>query len=336
MATNSDQEWMNLALDLSDSGLGQTGPNPSVGCVLVKDNRMIAQARTGQGGRPHAEAQALQAAGCEAKGSTAYITLEPCAHEGATPSCARLLKEAGVVRVVIACCDPDPRTKGQGIKILQDAGIAVETGIGKDRAARTHAGFFRRIKHGMPYVGLKLATSLDGMMACGNGHSQRITGEEAREEGHRIRSRFDAILTGSGTVLSDTPQMTVRLKGYEGVQSKRFVLDRRGRLSEGAFTVINAEGVKEALKILATDYQINRVLVEAGPMLTAAFLHSGFVDEVYWFRAPILIGSDGLSPFPELGLDSVDCASRWALMDTKSLGPDQFCVFAPEGCHSDV
>ena len=331
MDTNSDHDWMGRALDLAESGLGQTGANPSVGCVLVKDGAEIAACRTGQGGRPHAEFSALQQVGAMAKGATAYVTLEPCAHEGATPSCARLLVEAGIKRVVIACEDPDPRTKGQGEAILRAGGVEVETGTGQARARQIQAGFLRRIETGMPFIGLKMATSLDGMMACANGHSQWITGDQARREGHRIRSRYDAILTGSGTVLADDPQMTVRLSGYEGAQPQRFVLDRRGRIGSKNFTVLQAEDPAAAVSQLAREYQINRVLIEAGATLTAAFIASGLVDELYWFRAPILIGADGQNPFPALGLTTVQQAQYWQPRESITLGQDVLSVYDMTG-----
>lgn len=329
MDINSDQYWMAKALLLAQQGLGRTGRNPSVACILVKDNHIIAQARTGDGGRPHAEEDALRLAGDKAQGCTAYLTFEPCAHPGTREGgCAALLTNAAIARIVYACPDPDPRTSGKGAAYCQGHGVAVTTNICRDEAEDLNRGFIRRMCDQRPYVGMKIATSLDGMMACANGQSQWITGQAARDQGHRIRATYDSILTGSGTWLADQPQLTVRLPDYDGPQPHRFVLDRRGRVNDSAATRLDQNTADEALKAMAVDHKVNRVLIEAGAQLSAAFLQAGLVDELYWFRAPIMMGADGLSPFPSMALTHVDQALPWRRLSSVLLGLDVLDVYA--------
>ena len=218
MAHDADEHWMRGALLLARRGDGLTAPNPAVGCVLVKDGRLIGRGTTAQGGRPHAETQAIASAaiasaGNGAKGSTAYITLEPCAHHGKTPPCAEALVKAGIARAVIGLTDPDERVAGQGIKILERAGIETTQGVLADAIARQLAGYLMTRSESRPYVSAKIATSLDGRIALNDGHSQWITGAMARCYTHDLRSRHDAILTGMGTVRTDDPLLTCRLAG---------------------------------------------------------------------------------------------------------------------------
>ncbi|MCB2102598.1 MAG: bifunctional diaminohydroxyphosphoribosylaminopyrimidine deaminase/5-amino-6-(5-phosphoribosylamino)uracil reductase RibD, partial [Rhodobacterales bacterium] len=221
---------MAAALALARRGLGRVWPNPAVGCVLVRDGRVVGRGWTQPGGRPHAETEALNRAGHAAKEATAYVTLEPCSHHGQTPPCCDALIAAGVARVVVAIKDPDPRVSGRGLAALEAAGIAVTLGVGAAEAEDVTAGFLSRVTRGRPLVTLKVATSLDGRIATATGHSQWITGPQARARGHRLRLENDAVLTGIGTVLADDPALTCRLPGAGDHSPVRVVLDSRLRL----------------------------------------------------------------------------------------------------------
>src|SRR5919202_3451652 len=225
----NDRDHMLAALGLARRGLGNTWPNPTVGCVIVNDGRVVGRGWTQPGGRPHAETEALARAGDAARGATAYVTLEPCSHWGRTPPCCDALVRAGIRRVVVATGDPDPRVDGRGLARLRAAGVIVELGLLGQEARRLNAGFARRITRGLPLVTLKLATTLDGRIATSGGESQWITGPEARREAHAIRARHDAILVGSGTVLADDPELTARIPGMARVKLARVVADSRLR-----------------------------------------------------------------------------------------------------------
>jgi diaminohydroxyphosphoribosylaminopyrimidine deaminase/5-amino-6-(5-phosphoribosylamino)uracil reductase len=324
---DTDARMMAYALRMAERGLGRTWPNPSVGCVLVKNHQVIAAAHTATGGRPHAETQALASAAGAARGSTAYVTLEPCAHQGHTPPCAQALIDAGVARVVIACIDPDARVRGKGIAMLEQAGIAVTSGVMEPQAQRLHAGFFSRLQRNRPHISMKIATSLDGKIANAAGISQWITGEEARSYAHRLRMRHDAILTGIGTVLADNPALTCRLAGLETYSPVRVVVDSQLRIPIHSQLVQNARqvplwllttntnpslhaplqacGAKIAI-IEATNGRvclhaatawlatqgISTLLTEGGAALNGSLWQSGLVDTLYWFRAPIALGAN--------------------------------------------
>ena len=220
-----DLGHMRAALALARRGVGNTWPNPSVGCVIVKDGRVVGRAVTAPGGRPHAEPAALDRAGAQARGATAYVTLEPCCHWGRTPPCTDALIAAGIARVVIAARDPDPRVNSHGIAKLRDAGIVVEEGLLADEAREIVAGFHMRMKAGRPLVTLKLASTLDGRIATRAGESQWITGAPARRAAHALRGRHDAVLVGVGTVVADDPDLTCRLAGYRPTPLVRVVAD---------------------------------------------------------------------------------------------------------------
>ena len=226
--TSTDFAMMRAALGLARRGLGTVWPNPSVGCVLVKDGHVVGRGWTQRGGRPHGETEALRRAGAAANGATAYVTLEPCSHWGKTPPCADALIAAGLRRVVVALEDPDPRVAGAGIEALRKAGLAVETGLCTAEAAELNAGFLRRIRSGRPLVTLKLATSLDGRIATAAGESRWITGPQSRESAHLLRATHDAILVGTATVLADDPELTCRLPGLANRSPVRSGM-RRGR-----------------------------------------------------------------------------------------------------------
>ena len=335
---------MAAALSLAARHLGQTWPNPAVGCVIVDAaGHVVGRGWTQRGGRPHAETEALKMAGERARGGTAYVTLEPCSHHGKTPPCAEALVAAGIKRCVAAIEDPDPRVSGRGVAKLREAGIAVETGALADRARDLNAGFLTRVAKGRPFVSLKLATSLDGRIATKAGESRWITGEEARAFGHRLRATHDAIAVGSGTVLADDPELTCRLRGLEDRSPVRLVFDRRGRIPATArvlaggpptwligettgkvknaaqFIEITKDSVPADVLAKLGEAGLTRILVEGGAMLATALLKAGLVDRLYWFRAPIVIGGDGLPGIVPMDLDrlaqgvGLRCTSRRAL-----------------------
>lgn len=322
----TDDTHMAHALRLAARGLGNVWPNPAVGCIIVRDGRVVGRGWTQPGGRPHAEVCALQQAGPLAEGATAFVTLEPCAHHGQTPPCAEALIAARVARVVTALTDPDPRVAGKGHQMLRDAGVAVTEGVMADGATRLNAGFLKRITQGLPFVTLKLATSFDGRTALANGSSRWITGPAARRLVHAMRLRHDAVMVGAGTAVADDPDLTVRDIGATH-QPVRVVLDHHlrapatGRLgktardvpvwmlhAEGAVagdwagtgaTLIAAGGLsaREALQALAAR-GITRVFCEGGATLAASLLTGDLVDDLVMFTAGISIGADG---FPAVG-----------------------------------
>lgn len=359
MTDNDDIAYMRKALALARKGLGQVWPNPSVGCALVKGNDIIAQARTGNGGRPHAETIALDKAGTQAKGATAYVTLEPCRHEGETPSCAEALIKAGVKKVVVACTDPDPRTSGHSIAHMISSGIEVIAGVCEEEAAALNRGFFLRTLENRPLVSLKCATSLDGKMAMQNGESKWITGETARAHVHRLRAGYDAVLTGIGTVLHDDPQLTVRIKGHHN-SPLRIVLDPESKLPPSAAILpkqkedpptwvisrhsnpglTDLKGVRHfefdtydiggVLGLLA-EQGLTRLLVEAGPRVLGAFISSGYWDDLYWYRAPRLLGPLTRGVSDAVNIDSLEKAIRLKPVKTQRLGEDLLEIYQNPG-----
>jgi diaminohydroxyphosphoribosylaminopyrimidine deaminase/5-amino-6-(5-phosphoribosylamino)uracil reductase len=352
---------MAAALRLAARGLGDTWPNPSVGCVLVKDGVVIGRGVTQSGGRPHAEQVALERAGAAAKGATAYVSLEPCSHHGKTPPCADALVKAGVRRVVVGATDPDPRVSGGGMTKLKAAGIAVEeAGPWNKEAATLNRGFFLTQTAKRPLVALKTATGLDGRIAMASGESQWITGPVARAAGHRLRASYDAIAVGSGTVLADDPELTCRMESYGGRSKVRVVFDRRLRLPaasklataaksiptwvittpEGAqkarslismgVDVLPVEGVDfvtEALAVLAAR-GLTRLMIEGGGQLAAAFLKAGVVDEIAWFRAGRVMGGDGRPAIGSLTIDKLAATPAFSRLYSLALGPDWLDMFA--------
>ena len=311
---------MATALALGERGVGTTGGNPSVGCVIVQDQKIVGRGWTQHGGRPHAEAKALEQAGVAAAGSTIYVTLEPCVHVSARgPACADILTKAAPARVVIALQDPDPRTAGKGVAALRRAGIDVVSGVMASDANVALAGFLSRIERGRPQVTLKLATSLDGAIAMADGTSCWISGEAARGHAHVERARCDAILVGSGTVLFDAPTLNVRLAGLEDRSPRRIMLGH-GNAPTG-WEVIRSP---DEIATLAC----NTLLVEGGAMTASSFLRAGLVDRLLLYRAPILIGS-GVACLGDIGLTQLDAAhGQWQITDTRRLGNDRVEVYA--------
>ena len=313
---------MAAATALGGRGRGRTAPNPNVGCLVVRDGRVVGRGWTQPGGRPHAEAMALAEAAEKSRGATVFTTLEPCAHVSTRgPACADLLIAAGVARVVIAIGDPDVRTDGAGIARLRDAGITVDTGTGAAAAARSIAGFLTRRALGRPFVSLKLAVSLDGAVALADGSSQWITGPVARAHAHLERARHDAILVGRGTLEADLPRLDVRLPGLEDRSPRRILLSTRsGASNEHGWTRIAAP------TDIASLARVDQLLVEGGVRTAAAFLAADLVDRMLLYRAPILIG--GGRTLGEIGLESLpEAHGRWRLHDARQLGSDRLEVY---------
>ena len=352
-----DAAWMATCLRLAARGLGNAWPNPAVGCVVVKDGRCVGRGWTQPGGRPHAEPEALNRAGAAARGATAYISLEPCAHWGRTPPCTNALIEAGVGRVVTAIEDPDPRVAGAGHAQLRDAGIPVTENVRRGEAEWLNAGFFARIRAGRPLVALKLAQSLDGRIATASGESRWITGPEARAVGHRLRAEHDAIMVGSGTAHADDPELTCRLAGLEHRSPVRVVVDGRASLSpvsrlartarevptwlltgEDATTAaledagvrilrVATDGaghvdVAAGLRALAAE-GITRVLVEGGAGLAGALTAAGLVDRLHLFAGGRVLGGDGLAAIGGFGLEALAEAPRFRHIHDLACGPDR-------------
>lgn len=321
-----------MACRLAHAHLGTTAPNPTVGCVIVADEAPIAAAVTAKSGRPHAETQALATAGPRAQGADVYVTLEPCAHQGQTGPCAQALIDARVGRVIVACQDPNPAVAGKGIAMLKASGIAVTEGCFAETASRLHEGFFTIQEKHRPMISVKIATSSDGKMTGATGESQWITGAKARRFGHLLRARHDAIVTGIQTVLKDDPQLTCRIAGLEADSPIRIVLDRQGRLPANARLQQRSDRVPlwrmeqpDLPSVLAelANRGITRLLVEAGPTLTTAFLTAGLADWLYWFKAPLLIGSGGQAAIGELESLPLSSLPRMTHQHSFSLGEDR-------------
>lgn len=347
---------MRAALALARRGLGATWPNPAVGCVLVRDGRVVGRGTTAPGGRPHAETVALAMAGEAARGATAYVTLEPCSHHGHTPPCADALIAAGVSRVVVAGGDPDPRVDGAGIARLRAAGVRVQTGVLAGEADSQQAGFLLRVREGRPMVTLKLATTLDGRIATRTGESQWITGTPARRAAHALRGRHDAVMAGVGTVLADDPDLTCRIPGFRKTPQVRVVLDSTLRTpltarlvatTAGAPTwIIHGSGAESGrrqaleqagVRLFATAAPkvdlptalrllggagLTRVLAEGGAGIAASLLAAGLVDRVAWFHAPAVIGGDGLAAVQPFGVSGLDGMPRFSRTGSRVLGDD--------------
>jgi len=308
---------MGAALALGERGRGLTAPNPCVGCVIVKDGRVIGRGWTQPGGRPHAEAMALAQAGEAARGATAYVTLEPCSVRDSKrgPACADLLIAAEIGRVVVAIQDPFARINGAGFALIEEAGIALSIGVRAADAERGMRGFLTRQRLGRPAVTLKLATSLDGQIALADGTSRWITGAVARRHAHLERTRHEAILVGRGTLEADAPRLDVRLAGLEARAPRRLLLTRGGTPDGWGAIAAPAE--------IATLDSVNDLLVEGGAATAASFLAADLIDRLLLYRAPILIGH-GKPALGDIGLTALDAAhGRWQLVDSRELGSDR-------------
>jgi diaminohydroxyphosphoribosylaminopyrimidine deaminase/5-amino-6-(5-phosphoribosylamino)uracil reductase len=356
----TDHAMMARALRLAERGAYTTRPNPMVGCVLAQGDAVVGEGWHQRKGGPHAEVFALQAAGERARGATAYVTLEPCAHHGSTPPCAEALVAAGVARVVGAMRDPFPQVDGAGFDILRAAGIAVDAGLMEAQARELNRGFLSRIERGRPWLRVKLATSLDGRTALASGDSKWISGEASRQDVQRWRARSGALLTGAGTVLADDPHLTVRLDdGRDVVPPLRVVLDpglatvARGRVREGAaptlyvhapdarlprgfeidHVAVPAQGTRfdleAVLRLLATR-GINEVQLEAGATLAGAFLDAGLVDELLLYVAPVLLGQSARPLFDGLQIDAMAQRLQMRRIDSAVVGEDFRLLLRPE------
>ncbi|MFN7002919.1 MAG: bifunctional diaminohydroxyphosphoribosylaminopyrimidine deaminase/5-amino-6-(5-phosphoribosylamino)uracil reductase RibD [Roseinatronobacter sp.] len=352
MTSETDRRFMRLAIALGQRGLGHVWPNPAVGCVLVREGRVLARGWTQPGGRPHAEAMALD--GCDARGATAYVSLEPCAHHGKTPPCSQALIDAGVARVVTALTDPDPRVAGRGHAMLRAAGIEVVEGVEAAAARAANAGFLLRVTEGRPFVTLKLALTLDGRIATAAGESRWITGPDARRMVHAMRARHDAVLVGAGTARADDPDLRVRGLGVAHqpvrvVVARGLELDASGRLGQSAgeapVWLLHGTGASEArcaawaatgTEVIALDdgfgalemmqalaaRGLTRVFCEGGGELAASLLRVGLVDELVVFAAGKLIGAEGRAGVGPLGLEGLADAPRFDLIELRAVGAD--------------
>ena len=322
----SDARHMRHALALARRGMGNTWPNPAVGCVILRDGVVVGRGWTQPGGRPHAEVMALRQAGAAARGATAYVILEPCAHHGKTPPCAVALAGAGIARVVSAMTDPDPRVAGRGHAILRAAGIEVTEGVCEAEARELQRGFLTRVVQGRPMLTLKLASSFDGRIATQSGESQWITGPEARRHVHALRLTHDAVMVGGGTARADRPALNIR--GFGAVrQPVRIVV------SGGALPDLPAEdadhgplwqvsGPPEAFMAELGARGLTRVFCEGGGELAASLLRAGLVDQLVGYTAGLALGAEGRPAIGALGLEHLADAPRFRLVDTRRIGPD--------------
>jgi diaminohydroxyphosphoribosylaminopyrimidine deaminase/5-amino-6-(5-phosphoribosylamino)uracil reductase len=357
VTNDADIRFMRVALALGRRGQGNTWPNPAVGCVVTHGGRIIGRGWTQPGGRPHAETQALLQAGAAARGATAYVTLEPCAHHGRTPPCSAALIDAGIARVVVAADDPDPRVSGRGFAMLRGAGLQVVTGVLAGEAGRDLGGFLSRVQCGRPEMLLKLATSFDGRIATAGGQSKWITGPGARRAVHAMRARFDAVMVGAGTVRADDPMLTVRGMGaaHQPVRiavSRHLALPLMSQLAQTARDVpvwlvhgpeadaaavaawqsVGARLIACPLRGAGLDMMaamqalgaagLTRVFCEGGGALAASLLQADVVDRLAGFTAGLALGADGRACIGALGLDALAAAPRFLLEGVQDVGGD--------------
>jgi diaminohydroxyphosphoribosylaminopyrimidine deaminase / 5-amino-6-(5-phosphoribosylamino)uracil reductase len=354
-----DSFWMRLAIREARKGLGRTSPNPCVGAVVVKGNRLIGAGYHHQAGTPHAEVHALRAAGGKARGATIYVTLEPCSHTGRTPPCTQAILDSGIRRVVVGMPDPNPLVAGGGCKILAAQGLEVVDGVLAQQCRDLNRPFVKHVTTGLPWVIMKAGMSLDGKLALASGQSGWITSEQSRLQVHRLRDRVDAILIGSGTALCDDPALTTRLPRRRGRDPLRVILDTTLRVPPtarllkqassaetwifcgpgadasraaslvAAGAVLKQVGLDDSgrldLKAVLCELgraQLTSVLVEGGSRVHGAFLRGGLVDAVQIFAAPIFIGADGVPLLDSLGLQKVADAPRFSTTRVRRLGND--------------
>jgi diaminohydroxyphosphoribosylaminopyrimidine deaminase / 5-amino-6-(5-phosphoribosylamino)uracil reductase len=357
-----DAAFMRAAVRLAARGRGRTAPNPCVGALVVKGGRVLARARTADGGAPHAESRALARAGAAARGATLYVTLEPCAHVGRTPPCVDAVLASRVRRVVVGIVDPDPRTAGRSVRKLRRAGVEVVVGVAAAACAELHEGFVSRTTRGRPFTTLKLAASLDGRIATARGESRWISGEASRALVHALRARSDAIAVGSGTVLADDPELTARRGGRIVHRPIRIAIDgalrtpvsarlldaahpdsawlvtaaqptraRRARLEAAGARILEVPRAGRGLDLAAAwralgKAGVNDLLVEGGGELAAGLLRARLVDRMHFFLAPLLIGGDGRPVLGELGVARLASALRPARVSWRASGPDLHAI----------
>nr|WP_095532604.1 bifunctional diaminohydroxyphosphoribosylaminopyrimidine deaminase/5-amino-6-(5-phosphoribosylamino)uracil reductase RibD [Psychrobacter piechaudii] len=330
---------MNLAIEEAKKGLYTTRPNPAVGCVIVENGLIIGSGFHPKAGQPHAEVFALRNSTQSVVGATAYVTLEPCSHTGKTPPCAKALISSGVSRVVIAGLDPNPKVAGRGVGMLLKAGIRVTVGVCTEQAEQLNLGFLKSMRHKMPYVRLKIASSLDGRTAMSSGESKWITGPAAREDVQKLRALSGAIITGSQTIIEDNPSLNVR-SNQLGVpadsvpQPRIVVLDRRQRLDKAQYKVFEMpdtllwteSDLTDLLHKLVTEYQIHDVLVEAGSQVSGSFIEAGLVDELIVYQAPCVLGHSA-KPMLTVDIEKLSCQRRFQLIDCAQIGTDLKLVY---------
>jgi diaminohydroxyphosphoribosylaminopyrimidine deaminase/5-amino-6-(5-phosphoribosylamino)uracil reductase len=349
---------MERAVTLASQAIGRTAPNPPVGCVLVKGGQIIGEGFHHRAGTPHAERNALQSAAESPVGATAYVTLEPCNHHGRTPPCTDAIIQAGISRVVVGASDPNPVVSGAGIQRLRDAGISVTVGVLEDECMSLIAPFVKHVLHGRPWVTLKVATTLDGKLATRSGHSQWITGAEARLDGHFLRDQADAIAVGAGTIRADDPRLTTRLPNEQGRSPLRIVVSSRlslplqaqvfmPDLASNTLVVCAEAEPTMRQKLESSGVSVSEVgygsngyvalgalldelgrrdvmwlMVEGGMGLATEFLRADLVDELRIYQAPKLIGGDGKSWVGSLGIDTMPDTMEWSLSKVQTIGPD--------------
>jgi diaminohydroxyphosphoribosylaminopyrimidine deaminase/5-amino-6-(5-phosphoribosylamino)uracil reductase len=350
-----DERYMRECLDLARARLGLTSPNPAVGCLIVRDGEVIARGATAPGGRPHGEVEALSQAGAAARGATAYVSFEPCSHQGQTPPCARALVDAGVARVVVGCIDPYPAVRGRGVAMLKREGVNTTVGVLEGECRRVNEGFITRVTRGRPFAILKLATSLDGRIAAANGDSRWISSEASREIVHQWRREADVVMVGAATVIADNPRLTCRGEG--GRDPVRVIVDGRLRCPPSAtifrqrsaaptLIVTTRQNVRRARRLYGSKIEIvgaavdaaggvaladamrqlarrgwSKVLIEGGAHLAGAALRSRVVDRVAFFLAPMIIGC-GQSAVEGLLTRRVRQALRLNNLIMRSVGAD--------------
>ena len=350
---------MRSALSLAKRGIGCCSPNPSVGCLILdRSNNLIGMGRTSDKGRPHAEMNALNSLTASAKGATAIVTLEPCAHKDTSPSCAELLINAGIKHVVISVLDPDIRTNGKGVKLLKKSGVKVSLGVLEEKSLDINAGFIFRLKYNRPLVSLKIASSLDGKIATVNGNSKWITGELARLHGHSLRANHDVILVGINTVLKDDPKLNCRIRGLEKYSPVRVIVDsslsipltsnviknldkiptiiwtkkninspKKKKLIDMGVEIIELEKIDNKLNLIEgltylSEKGYNKVLVEGGSEISASLMANNLIDKVFLYRSGIFIGGDGLSGIASYNINNLDLIKRYKLLKTRVLDDD--------------
>ena len=350
---------MRSALSLAKRGIGCCSPNPSVGCLILdRSNNLIGMGRTSDKGRPHAEMNALNSLTASAKGATAIVTLEPCAHQDTSPSCAELLINAGIKHVVISVLDPDIRTNGKGVKLLKKSGVKVSLGLLEEKSLDINAGFIFRLKYNRPLVSLKIASSLDGKIATANGNSKWITGELSRMHGHSLRANHDVILVGINTVLKDDPKLNCRIRGLEKYSPVRVIVDsslsipltsnvlnnldkiptiiwtkqninspKKKKLISMGVEIIELEKIDNKLNLIEgltylSEKGYNKVLVEGGSEISASLMANNLIDKVFLYRSGIFIGGDGLSGIASYNINNLDLIKRYKLLKTRVLDDD--------------
>lgn len=357
---SDDARWMARALELAGRGWARVAPNPLVGAVVVRDGELVGEGWHTEYGHPHAEVEALRAAGEAARGATVFVTLEPCSHHGKTPPCTGALLAAGVRRVVFAASDPNPKAAGGG-EVLRAAGVEVLGGVLAEEARDQNAVFFHAHSPAgaeRPFIALKLALTLDGRIADHAGSSVWITGDEARNEVHRLRAGFDAVAVGAGTALADDPRLTVRGELEPRVPPVRVVFDRElllplesslvttarevpvmviagtvppaehaAALETRGVRVLRAGNVHDGLRALR-DAGVSSLFVEGGAILASEMLRAGVVDRLYLFYAPLFLGPNGLGAFAGLENAAIADAHRWRRLDTRSFGADTLITLA--------